>query len=132
MNILRGEIASVEIMKSLSLVKIMVGPYQITSIVIDTPDSSDYLKIGKQVKVIFKETEVILGVGNGHKISLQNKLEGKVTSIESGELLSKIVMTTEVGEIVSVITTNAVNQLKLKIGSPVTAMVKTNEVMLSE
>ena len=132
MNILKGEIESVTVKKSLSLVKIKIGPFHLTSIVIDTPESSTYLSPGNAVNAIFKETEVIIGKGNNHQISLQNKLPGTITSIESGDLLSKVSLETEVGKIVSVITTNAVNQLQLTVGSEVTAMVKTNEVMLSE
>ena len=132
MNTLKGIVESVTVKKSLSLVKIKVGPYNMTTIVIDTPDSSPYLKRGKPVSVIFKETEVILGKGNNHQISLQNKVNGTIASIESGDLLSKVSLETEVGKIVSVITTNAVKQLELGIGVEVTAMVKTNEVMLSE
>jgi molybdopterin-binding protein len=132
MNTLKGIVDSVTVKKSLSLVKIKVGPYNMTTIVIDTPESSPYLKHGEPVSVIFKETEVIIGKGNNHHISLQNKIMGTIESIESGDLLSKVILTTEVGKIVSVITTNAVSQLQLEIGAEVTAMVKTNEVMLSE
>ena len=132
MNILKGEIESVTVRKSLSLVKIKVGNFHLTTIVIDTPESSPYLHPGNSVNAIFKETEVIIGKGNDHQISLQNKLTGTIESIESGDILSKVTLETEVGKIVSVITTNAVTQLQLTIGVEVTAMVKTNEVMLSE
>lgn len=132
MNTLKGIVESVTVKKSLSLVKIKAGPFHLTTIVIDTPESSPYLKSGNPVQVIFKETEVIIGKGNNHQISLQNKIKGTIETIESGELLCKVSLETEVGKIVSVITTNAVNQLQLKTGDEVTAMVKTNEVMLSE
>ncbi|NNF21911.1 MAG: TOBE domain-containing protein [Saprospiraceae bacterium] len=132
MNTLNGIVESVTVKKSLSLVKVKAGPFLLTTIVIDTPDSSPYLKSGNPVHVIFKETEVIIGKGNNHQISLQNKIKGTIETIESGELLSKVSLDTEVGKIVSVITTNAVNQLQLEIGAEVTAMVKTNEVMLAE
>ncbi len=53
-------------------------------------------------------------------------------AIESGQLLSRLALKTAVGLIFSVITTKAVNQLQLQVGSEITAMVKTNEVMLTE
>ena len=132
MNVLKGEIESLTVKNSLSLVKIKVGPFHLTSIVIDTPETASYLHEGGAVNVIFKETEVIIGKGTAHPISLQNKFTGTISSIESGDLLSRVRLDTKVGNIVSVITTNAVNQLQLTEGSEVTAMVKTNEVMLSE
>ena len=132
MNILSGEIESIQVNGSLSLVKIKLGEVRLTSIVIDTPDSSSYLKIKDKVKVIFKETEVILGKGEILPISLQNKIVGIVESIESGALLSKVVLKTSVGTVTSIITTNAIRQLEITLNSKVTAMIKTNEMMLSE
>jgi molybdate transport system regulatory protein len=46
--------------------------------------------------------------------------------------LSKIVVESSVGNITSIITSNAVEQLQIKVGSQVTAMIKTNEIMLSK
>jgi len=132
MNILKGKIESVSEKGSLSLVKIKVGSSFLSAIVIDTHETAPYLLPGHSVKVVFKETEVIVGKGRQHEISLQNKLTGTIQSIETGELLSKLTIETKVGKVVSVITTNAVNQLGLTEGSEVTAMIKTNEMMLSE
>ena len=132
MNVLTGEIDSIKIKSALTLVYINVTSTRLCAIVIDTPETAPYLKAGNPIKVIFKETEVIIGTGTDHQISLQNKLVGQVTAVESGDLLSKLTISTPAGEIVSIITTNAVKQLQIEEGSEVTAMVKTNEVMLSE
>ncbi len=132
MNILNGIIEEITVNGALSLTCIQVGDTRFTVIVIDTPETVSYLKVGNPIHVIFKETEVIIGNGTGHQISLQNKLAGHVHSIESGELLSKIVLETSAGKITSIITTNAVKQLKLKEGNEVTAMIKTNEIMIAE
>ena len=131
MNSLKGEIASVTVNGSLSLVKVQVGEIRLSAIVIDTPETAPHLQPGNAIHVIFKETEVIVGKGTDHAISLQNKMEGKVLSIESGDLLSKLTLDTVAGEITAIITTNAVTQLQLQRGTTITAMVKTNEMMLS-
>ena len=130
MNILKGEIEKLTVRNNLTLVGINVGKSSLSSIVIDTPESAPYLKIGNTINVIFKETEVIIGRGKVQAISLQNKLEGHVESIETGDLLSRLILNTTAGRIISVITTNAVNQLELKNGTEITAMIKTNEMML--
>jgi molybdopterin-binding protein len=132
MNVLNAEIVSFDVKKGLSLVKLNVGGISLTSIVIDTPESVSYLRNGGNVKVIFKETEVIVGKGIDHQISLQNKFPGTVAEVESGDLLSKVSIDTAVGIITSIITNNAVKQLGIVRGAEVTAMVKTNEIMLSE
>lgn len=132
MNTIQGEIKSVTVHKNLTLVKVQAGSYTMSSIVIDTPDSATYLKEGESVNVIFKETEVILGVERNLQISLQNKFYGKVISIETGNLLGRVVIETELGPITSIVTANAVRQLGLAVGGTAVAMIKTNEVMLAE
>lgn len=133
MNNLKGNIESVTTSGHLSLVKVNVSGITLSAIVIDTPESASYLKEGNALNVVFKETEVIVAKGTvAHQISLQNKILGKINHIESGELLSKVVASTNVGDVTSIITTNAVRQLQLNIGDEVTVMIKTNEIMLSE
>jgi len=132
MNILKGTIEKLTISGSLTLIGIKVGTIDMSAIVIDTPKTALYLKIGNTITVVFKETEVIIGKGNTDEISLRNKFKGTIEILESKELLSKLTINTNVGKISSIITTNAVKQLKLELGTAVTAMVKTNEILISE
>lgn len=132
MNCLKGHIKEINVEGKLSLVSVDLGTYICSAIVIETPETASYLKIDNPVKLLFKETEVIIAKGEALEISLQNRILGRVQSIESGALLSRLVIASEVGEIVSIITSNAVKQLKLEEGTEVTAMIKTNEVMLEE
>ena len=132
MNILKGNISSIKVNGDLSIVKVDLGGVIFSTIVIDTPDTVDYLILDKEVKVIFKETEVILGVGDMSGISLRNKLEGIVHHIESDELLSKVTIKTDLGLITSIITSNAVKQLGIVTDLKLTAMIKTNELLLSK
>ena len=132
MNILSGKIASIKVNGDLSIVRVYVGSEIFSSILIDTPDTAEFLRVGNKVKVIFKETEVILGVGDMRGISLRNKLNGRVSSIESDTLLSKVSIETEVGLITSIITSNAVEQLNIKNNMDLTAMIKTNELILAK
>lgn len=131
MNILTGAISTVTVQGHLSLVHVEVAAVRLSAIVIDTPDTAPYLSVGTPVQLIFKETEVIVGAGTDHRVSLQNKLPGSVHSIEEGALLSRLTLDTVAGPVVSIITSQAVQQLQLQAGSAVTAMIKTNEMMLS-
>lgn len=132
MNILKGIIEKVSLSGSLTLLGIKVGDIPMSAIVIDTPETAPYLKPKGEITVVFKETEVIIAKGNTDQISMRNKFKGIIDVVESKELLSKLTIDTSVGKITSIITTNAVNQLELKKGIEVTAMIKTNEIMLSE
>ncbi len=132
MNILKGHIDSIKVNGDLSIVKVKVASVIFSTILIDTPETAPYLYMDNEVNVIFKETEVILGVGDMSGISLRNKMKGKVSHIESDTLLSKVSIETEMGKITSIITSNAVKQLQIVLGMELTAMVKTNELMLSK
>ena len=131
MNILPGTIQSINTHGNLTLVKVNVSDLTFTSIVIETPDTASYLREGTEIKVMFKETEVIIGL-NDPNISLQNRIPAKVTSIKEGKLLSELTLSYRDYSICSVITSNAVRQLQLSPGNEVVAMIKTNEIMLSE
>jgi len=133
MNSLSGKISDIRVSGNLSIVSIDIDQkVTLKSIIIENPVTSPYLKNGHQINVLFKETEVVIGKNEKHAISLQNRITGKVKNIERGELISKVIVKTEVGEIVAIISSNAVMQLELQIGSEVIAMVKLNETMLSE
>ena len=132
MNVFSGNIEAINVNGELSIVTIKVDSISFTAIVIDTPKTASYLVIGNPIKVVFKETEVIIGIGSVDGISLRNKLFGKVISIESDNLLSKLVIQTDIGNVTSIITANSVKRLKIKIGTEVCGMVKTNELLLSE
>jgi molybdopterin-binding protein len=132
MNVLKGNITEVRVNGELSIVRVDVKGHLLSSIVIDTPETATYLVEGGEVKVIFKETEVIIATGETQGISLRNKFKGNVERIDSDILLSKLTIDTPVGKITSIITSNAVGELGVKVGSEVTAMVKTNELILSQ
>jgi molybdopterin-binding protein len=131
MNILTGDIISIKGSESLSLIKIAVGSTTFTSIIINTPESEIYFKIGNTVNVYFKETEVIIGKNELLNISIQNKILCKIDSMKQGEILSELHLSFGEFTIKSLITTNACKTLNLKNGDLVLAMIKTNEVSLS-
>ncbi len=132
MNVLKGNIAEIRVNGELSIIRVDVKGNLLSCIVIDTPETADYLVVGGEVRVIFKETEVIIATGETQGISLRNKFRGKVSRIDSDILLSKLTIGTPVGDITSIITSNAVKELGIKEGTEVTAMIKTNELILSK
>lgn len=132
MNSIQGKISSIETSGSLSLVGIEAGAVHLSSIVIDTPTTLPLLKIGNEVQAIFKETEVAISTAENQKISLQNQLSGTIKRIEVSELLTKVVIQIEANEVSSIITTKALENLGLGEEMPVTALIKTNEIMIAE
>ena len=130
MNQLSGKIENIETKNSLSFVSIKVGTATLFAIVMQTLHNSPHLKIGNPIQVIFKATEVIISTGLVDHISLQNRLAGKIYTIESGLLMSRLLLKTEIGMLTSVIPTVSVNRLELKVDSEITAMIKANNLIL--
>ncbi|KWX79342.1 molybdenum-pterin-binding protein [Paenibacillus riograndensis] len=64
------------------------------------------------------------------KISARNQFEGKVLSVEEGQVNAKIVVDTGGQQITSIISVEALRDLDLKEGSSVTAVIKASSVML--
>jgi len=131
MNTLSGNIVTIQTYEALSLVKVAVKDIVFTSIVIDTPETSDYLKTGANVKLYFKETEVSISKDAQLSISIQNKIVCTITAIMQGKLLSQINLSFGGLEIKSIITTDSCNKLNLKENDSILALIKTNEISLS-
>ena len=131
MNRIRGTVKEIVSEKSLSLVRVERDGVLFTSVVIGDAESIPALKIGAPISLLFKESEVVIATGSTDHISLRNRIPGQISHLELGNLLATITIDTSLGPVTSIITRNAVNNLGLEIGRNVTAMIKTNEMMLS-
>lgn len=65
------------------------------------------------------------------KLSARNNLKGTVKSVDEGLITSKVVIDLGNGnEIVSIISKDAIADLKLEVGKPAFAIVKSTEVIV--
>ena len=62
------------------------------------------------------------------QISLRNRLKGTVREIVSDKVVSEVIIETAAGTISAVITTRSVQELQLKIGDPIDAIIKATNV----
>ncbi|SFW66691.1 TOBE domain-containing protein [Sinomicrobium oceani] len=131
MNSFSGHITGIRTHDALALVTVRVDPHTFEAIVIDDPETSAYLRTNSPVQVQFKETEVIITTAKAPVVSLRNRIEGHISAIEKGRLLSRLTIQTAIGNLVSIISTDAAVELGLEKNSPVTAMVKLNEIILA-
>lgn len=132
MNSFKGHILEVETVGNLSLVRVALGKNtQWVSVVLDTPQTAPYLVPGEDIRVLFKETEVILNLQDPNLLSVDNYLKGTVKEVEAGEILSRLVLDTEIGELVAVVGSKSLKRLGLARNMSVLAMVKMNELILA-
>jgi molybdopterin-binding protein len=62
--------------------------------------------------------------------SIRNQLPGTIKSITPDKVLSEVIVETSIGEIASIITTHSVQEMNLKLGDKVFALVKATNVSL--
>ena len=130
MNKLQGKIMNIESSEYISIVDIAVEGDLFSTVIIETPETADYLRIGEEVFMLFKETEVSIGKALSGGLSLRNRLKSKIKTIEKGTVLTKITLDYKGKDIISVITTRSTNKLDLKVGDEVQGLVKANEVII--
>jgi molybdate transport system regulatory protein len=130
-NKLKAKIVNIESNAHMSLVDLAVGNDILSATLLETPAQVDYLQVGKQVTILFKETEVSLAKNLTGLITLRNRLQAKVEYIERGEILSAVTLDYQGNALLSVVTTRGMDRLQLAVGDDVEALIKANEVVLS-
>jgi molybdate transport system regulatory protein len=132
MNQIKGTITAIETAGDISLVTIAAGGESFSSLVLDTPATATYLQVGKEIVMVFKETEMSIGKDLTGGLSLRNRFPGTVKKINAGRLLSSVLMDFNGQVLEAVITTRAVAELRLAAGDGVVGLVKTNEISLTQ
>ena len=70
---------------------------------------------------------------NGLKLSARNQLKGKVVAVEKGVITAKVKIEVNVpATVTAVITKEAVEDLDLKVGDKVAAIIKSTEIMIAK
>jgi molybdopterin-binding protein len=65
-------------------------------------------------------------------LSARNRLEGKIVELEFGGVMAHVVVRVGENLIESVITKRSADEMKLKLGDSVSAVIKSTEVMLEK
>lgn len=133
MNTLSGTISNIKSTDHLSYVTIDLGKdVSISTIILETPGTLSYLSLKKNVRVLFKETEVILSRAKFDSTSLENSFNGVIKKIDCGDVLTRIECETEFGNVCSIITAAVFDKLKMAVGYPIVVSINSSEIMLSE
>ncbi len=132
MNRIQATITEVTSSGNLSIVKLTASDIPLSAVILDTIETSPFAQVGNTIFVLFKETEVTIADSATVRISLRNRFPGEIMELDSGKLLTRLQLKTPAGLIRALITTESANELGLAPGQNVVAMIKTNELMLSE
>jgi molybdate transport system regulatory protein len=132
MNRLSGRISGIETNGHVSLVDVAVGDDTFAAILLESPQTAPYLEAGNAVTVLFKETEVSLAKNLSGRISLRNRIRTTVKQIVHGEILSEVLLDYHGQPLTSIVTSRSIKRLELQEGDAVEALIKANEVSLTE
>ncbi|MEL6820279.1 MAG: TOBE domain-containing protein [Calditrichota bacterium] len=132
MNKLTATIVDVLSSGTLSQVSAECGGIVFSCVVLETPNSTPFLKEGAVIDLLFKETEVSIAVNFNGKISLRNQIPVTISRIEAHPVLSILTLQHPQFSITSIITSGSVKRLELYEGLEVTALIKANEISIME
>ncbi|OQY05034.1 MAG: hypothetical protein B6I20_01930 [Bacteroidetes bacterium 4572_117] len=133
MNKLIGKIYDIQTSEGITLVDICIGGDEFSSLIISSESTDEYIVVGNNVNMLFKETEI--SVKNFHEKynkKRQNKLLTKVETINKGLILSEIKSRYKGHLLTSIILTRHLNELALKIGEKALLILRTQEILLSK
>jgi molybdopterin-binding protein len=68
----------------------------------------------------------------GMQLSARNQLKGKVTKVNTAQVMAEVTVAVGDQEVVSVITRGSVERLGLKAGDDVTVIIKATEILLGK
>jgi len=127
MNRLKGIIKTIQTAETINKVVVSCMDTEISCVTLDLPE--DFQK-GREVSVIFKETEVALAKNIEGAISISNLFACVVEEVDEGKILSQVKFLLNESVLSSIITTDSLKRLDIKAGDSISALIKANEVSL--
>ncbi len=130
MNRIAATIKNIDTAGAISLVTLAAHGQEFSCVLIETPETAPYLRIGHRVWMIFKETELSVATHWKGEISLRNRFPGNISQLEFGQILTKVGIDFFGTPLTAIITTASARRMGLTIGAEVTGMVKTTELAI--
>jgi len=131
-NQIQGVVESIELGSVNAKVKLKLkSGHHLVSVITKEAVENLGLKLGDSATAIFKSSTVMLAIPGEMQLSARNSIAGSIAHITVGEVNAEVVV--DIGQhdvVVSVITSDALKNLKLKEGSSVLAIIKSSDVIL--
>ena len=132
MNQLQAVIKSIETEENISMVIVEAMGISFSILVIDTPATAAYLEEDNEVIMVFKATALSVAKNFSGGLSIRNRFPATIAAIQSGKVLSSVLLDCNGNMLEAVITTRSANALALQVGDTVEGLVKTNDISLMQ
>lgn len=88
------------------------------------------LNLNDEVIALIKSSNVLISTDTDLKISARNTLRGKIENINKGDVNSEVTINVDGDKVVTVLTTISLENLNLKVGLEVDAIIKASDIMI--
>lgn len=132
MNEINAVIKAIHTEGTVSVVVAQGAGIAFHSMVLDTPETAEYLQEGKPVVIAFKESAVSIAKNVSGLLSIRNRIPCTVSGVEKGDVLAMVKLDCKGHVFESLITTSAAEELDLKGGDSVEALIKTTDISLQQ
>lgn len=129
MNKLEAKVLKIKSKKSLNLVSFSFNSKTLSMISLDL---NEEIKEQKRVLLSVKPTNITLAKNFEGFLSSSNRLLGKISNIEIGELLSSITCDVAGTFIEAIITTNSLEQMNLTLEEEIILLFKASDLAILE
>ncbi|WP_417331856.1 TOBE domain-containing protein [Halarcobacter sp.] len=129
MNKLEAKVSKIKSKQSLNLVSFSFNTNTLTMISLDLDEK---VKEDKQVLLSIKPTNITLAKNFEGLLSSSNKLLGKISNLEIGELLSSVICDVNGTLIEAVITTNSLEKMNLSLNEDIVLLFKASDLAIME
>lgn len=129
MNKLKAKIVSEKYSDGLGRIEALCGDYLFRLLVFG---QNGALRNKNEAYLLIKESEVAISKSKHTDISISNRIECRVTSIQKGTILCELGLEFNDERLTSIITTESTERLGLTVGETVFALIKANEIYLEE
>ncbi len=127
MTKVKGYIVGLEFTDTISQVKLSTELGDFYCVILENPDTVNYLRMGNEVNLIFKESDYTV---SKEKVYPFNTIEGNVNSIVKGEIFVKVVIKNKDYEFSALITNPEFESLNIQINQKLHFFVKPTSVIL--
>ncbi|WP_297887124.1 TOBE domain-containing protein [Sulfurihydrogenibium sp.] len=127
MNIVKGYIVGIEFTDTISQIKLNTEIGDFYCVVLENPDTANYLKIDNTVNLIFKETDFVVCRDKIHPF---NTFQGTVKSIFKGQLFTRVFIENKGLQFSALITNLEFDNLLIDIGSQIYFYIKPTNIIL--
>lgn len=127
MNKISAVVTSVEDMKIVTYITLQVGE---TEIKITKSKAPTWLQSGDLVYFTFQEFSVCVGKACNGKVSIENRIPAVLSSVRKNHSLCELKFDSQIGEVVSLMTQSAFEELQLEDGYKATLLLRDIDINL--